>query len=193
METLKGWRQFCDLRRQGVTLCSEKTDTNLNRFSARFNAAKRFRSVVMDGYSERTTLGYSAGIRLLLCYTSAELLGQTISPRINDWQIHDPCLVPVLRVTCGNLHQDENVLTHKGLRTKLQQFVTGQDEDLRVVATALRVMIAHGHFTPHGTKAITKKGTEAINCLGDHLLGQAEQRFNDCLATQLEDREDSSK
>ena len=67
MTTLKGWREFCDLRRQGVTLCNNKTDTNLNRFHARSKAAKQFRTVVIDGYSDGTRRRYSAGQRGLSC------------------------------------------------------------------------------------------------------------------------------
>jgi hypothetical protein len=186
MATLKGWKHFCDLRRQGAELCDSKTGVNLNRFRARFKAAKRFRTVVMDGYSDNAMRGYSAGIRLLLCYTSAELLGETIGPGINQWTIHDPNITDALRAACRNLHEDQNAISSKLLRVKLSEFINAENDNLRIAATALRVMVAHGHFTPSGTKSMTKSNAEAIHCLGDHLLAQSEQRFTEWLREQTE-------
>jgi hypothetical protein len=185
MTTLKGWKEFCELRRSGQTLCDAQTLANLNRFRARFKAAKHFQTVVIDGYSDATTRGYSVGIRLLMCYTAAELLGETIGPKVNSWTILDTSLLAPLRNACGNVHENESVISNRGLQKKLKEFVDGRDDDLRVVATGLRVMVAHGHFTPSGTKAVTKKTADAIHGLGSHLLVESEKYFNDWLAKQI--------
>jgi hypothetical protein len=53
----------------------------------------------------------------------------------------------------------------------------GGDIDVRIPATALRVMVAHGSFTPTGTDSMTKAGAEALQRLSDVLLQECEQRF----------------
>jgi hypothetical protein len=42
--------------------------------------------------------------------------------------------------------------------------------DVRIPATALRVMAAHGSFTPTGTDSLTKAGAETLQRLSDVLL-----------------------
>lgn len=62
------------------------------------------------------------------------------------------------------------------------------DDDVRVAATALRVMVTHGSSTPTGTDALTKTGTEALQRLSDALLQQCEQRFASWLHGKLAKR-----
>ncbi len=49
--------------------------------------------------------------------------------------------------------------------------------DVRIPATALRVMVAHGSFTPTGTDSLTKAGADALQRLSDVLLKECERRF----------------
>lgn len=51
------------------------------------------------------------------------------------------------------------------------------DDDVRVPATTLRVIVTHGSFTPTGTDSPTRAGADALQRLSDVLLRQCEQRF----------------
>jgi len=53
----------------------------------------------------------------------------------------------------------------------------GGEGDVRIVATALRVMVAHGTFTPTGTDSLTNTGAEALQRLSDVLLRECERRL----------------
>jgi hypothetical protein len=66
------------------------------------------------------------------------------------------------------------------------------DDDVRVAATALRVMVAHGSFTPTGTDALTKTGADALQRLSDVLLQQCEQRFASWLHGKLAKRAETA-
>ncbi|MGI9150148.1 MAG: hypothetical protein ACR2IX_01365 [Limnohabitans sp.] len=175
---LAGWKLFCAKCREGEDgLCPAPTRRQLNRFYARYRLAAHFEAVHAHGYSEKALRGYTAGLRLLAAYSAAELLGEAIGSQITSWKIPDSALAAALRrVLLRPSADSEGIFSQKGLREKLQLFIDG-DIDVRIPATALRVMVAHGSFTPTGTDSLTKAGAEALQRLSDVLLQECEQRF----------------
>ncbi len=175
---LIGWKQFCaTCRADGGGFCSPETRATLNRFYARYRLALKFEAVHAHGYSERAMRGYTAGLRLLAAYSAAELLGEATDEKVVGWEIKDPKLAVALRKSLSHATGDANgVFSDARLKQRLDQFMAG-DDDVRVAATALRVMVAHGSFTPTGTDALTKTGADALQRLSDVLLQQCEQRF----------------
>ena len=75
--------------------------------------------------------------------------------------------------------------------TVRQLFMDG-DIDIRIPATALRVMVAHGSFTPTGTDSLTKAGAEALQRLSDVLLQECERRFGAWLHEMLAKRDEAA-
>lgn len=175
---LVGWKLFCANCREGEDgFCPAATRRQLNRFYARYRLAAHFEAVHAHGYSEKALRGYTAGLRLLAAYSAAELLGEAIADKITSWEIPDSALAAALRKALLRPFADANGLfAQEGLRKKLQLFMGG-DIDVRIPATALRVMVAHGSFTPTGTDSLTKAGAEALQRLSDVLLQECEQRF----------------
>lgn len=45
----------------------------------------------------------------------------------------------------------------------------GGESDIRIAATALRVMVAHGSFAPTGGDSLAKAGADALERLSDAL------------------------
>jgi hypothetical protein len=64
------------------------------------------------------------------------------------------------------------------LKENLNKFINGKTTNVRVAATVLRVMFAHGTFTPTGTDTVTKSGSEAIHVLSQCILQESNLRFN---------------
>ena len=184
---LAGWKLFCaTCREDGDRLCPAATRRQLNRFYARYRLAARFDAVHAHGYSEKSLRGYAAGLRLLAAYSAAELLGEAIAGKITSWEIPDPALAMALRrVLLRPATDSRGLFSQEGLRKKLQLFMEG-DSNVRIAATALRVMVAHGIFTPAGTDSLTKTGAEALQRLSDALLKECEQRFGAWLQERLE-------
>jgi hypothetical protein len=58
--------------------------------------------------------------------------------------------------------QGSGVFPDARLKQRLDQFMAG-DDDVLVTATALRVMVAHGSFTPTGTDVPTKAGGDTLH------------------------------
>lgn len=186
---LVGWKLFCAKCREGEDrFCPAATRRQLNRFCARYRLAAHFEAVHAYGYSEKALRGYTAGLRLLAAYSAAELLGEAIGSNVTSWKIPDSALAAALRKVLLRPSADSTGLfAQEGLRKKLQLFMDG-NIDIRIPATALRVMVAHGSFTPTGTDSLTKAGAEALQRLSDVLLQECEKRFSAWLHEMLAKR-----
>ena len=187
-----GWKQFCaTCRADGSSFCSPETRTIFNRFYARYRLAAHFEAVHAYGYSEKALRGYTAGLRLLAAYSAAELLGEAIGSNVTFWKIPAPALAAALRKVLLRPSADsKGLFAQEGLRKNLQLFMDG-DIDIRIPATALRVMVAHGSFTPTGTDSLTKAGAEALQRLSDVLLHECERRFGAWLHEMLAKRDEA--
>ncbi len=190
---LAGWKQFCtSCRADGENFCSPEIRATFNRFYARYRLALKFEAVHAHGYGEKALRGYAAGVRLLAAYSAAELLGQATDDKVINWKIKDPKLAVALRKSLSRATGNTNgVFSDVRLKQRLDQFMRG-DDDVRVAATALRVMVAHGSFTPTGTDALTKAGADALQRLSDVLLQQCEQRFASWLHGKLANRAEAA-
>ena len=65
----------------------------------------------------------------------------------------------------------------KTSRDRIDEFVRGEHDNVCVMATALRHLMAHGHFAPAGKLSMTAAVTKAVEKLGDDLLHVTEKRF----------------
>ena len=80
----------------------------------------------------------------------------------------------------------------RGFGSVFHQLFMDGDIDIRIPATALRVMVAHGSFTPTGTDSLTKAGAEALQRLSDVLLHECERRFGAWLHEMLAKRDEAA-
>lgn len=177
---LVGWKLFCANCREGEDgFCPAATRRQLNRFYARYRLTAHFEAVHAHGYSEKALRGYTAGLRLLAAYSAAELLGEAIGSNVTTWKIPDSALAAALRRLLRRPDTDPSSFFSKdGLRKQLRLFMKEESNDVRIAATALRVMVAHGSFTPTGTDSLTRAGAEALQRLSDLLLQECERRFS---------------
>lgn len=187
---LVGWKLFCANCREGEDgFCPAATRRQLNRFYARYRLAAHFEAVHAHGYSEKALRGYTAGLRLLAAYSAAELLGEAIGSNVTTWKIPDSALAAALRRLLRRPDTDPSSFFSKdGLRKQLRLFMKEESNDVRIAATALRVMVAHGSFTPTGTDSLTRAGAEALQRLSDLLLQECERRFSAWLHEMLAKR-----
>jgi len=155
---------------------SKDTVAKLFVSHARLKVAKRFDGVRMRRASQNLIRGYTAGMRLLLCYSAAESMGEAIGEKVTTWEITDePLLVPLRRLAAPL--PDRSDILHKHIREQVANFIFHKHDNIRVVATALRHLMAHGHFTPTGAGAMTNAGSDAIETLSKHLVAETERRF----------------
>lgn len=177
---LHSWRHFCSLcEEHGDELCETAVRRKLNRFSARYKLAERFESISAGGYSDGALRGYASGLKLFMAYNAAELLGEAIAESVNTWVIEDAELAKQLRQTLQKAQSEESgIFASRMLREKLAKFMDEKTNDVRIPATAIRVMFAHGSFTPTGVDALTKRGVIALQKLTEIIFLECNQRFS---------------
>lgn len=188
---LKNWKAYKDFYAS-----LEDTDSiaiknaNLNRFEARFNLASNFSGIDAKGITKATLRGYQAGFQLLLSYSAAELLCGVIGCKVTDWAIENKTLADKLRKTLKNFKNDEetedsvskeigHLLNSSELQKRFDAFLAGEHNDVRVVATAMRVTMAHGPFNPNAFDLKTEQDLKNIDELSGKLLMRCQKEFND--------------
>jgi len=154
----------------------EQTVSRLYRAHARLRVAKRYDGIRLKGLSTTLVAGYSAGVRLLLSYSAAESMGCAIGRHITTWTIHGPEIVVPLRRISKEL-KDWPVGLSNSVKAQLAEFVLERHDNIRVPATALRHLMAHGHFAPAGKISLGKTEIAAVETLCDDLVAETERRF----------------
>lgn len=95
---------------------------------------------------------------------------------MKQWSIADESILPPLRRMGSQLRNWDYVLD-KTTRERVDEFVQGNHDNVCVMATALRHLMAHGHFAPAGKLSLTKASTVAVETLCDDLMHATEKRF----------------
>jgi tartrate dehydratase beta subunit/fumarate hydratase class I family protein len=129
--------------------------------------------------SEKTGRGYSAAIKFLLSYSAFEcackassVASNTIELYLNkrdlNWVVSR--LIKVFAPTTLARENLVNSVTSPRLRKKVEEFLLGGHVNLQPICAALRNMIAHGHWTPNGTSALTAECIKIYDLLSYALL-----------------------
>ncbi len=171
------WKTFCELVKKGVTPGSP----GLSRFAARYRSAGNFQRAEFFGLSDELCAGYSAIIKLMLCYSAFEILCGAIGHDVSQQRIVDARCAKALRAVYGRVAADTfplaTALTSKKLLSRLDACLQGKSEDVLPLAIALRHLFAHGFWTPTGGEAVSRRATEALEALSLALLWKCDQVF----------------
>jgi hypothetical protein len=177
MPVLAHFREYCAWIKSDKPAGVPKTTRDLiNTAHARLRIAKRFRSLEIERVSETLSRGYSAGILVLLSYSAAETMGSAVGEEVKTWEITNAEIAPPLRRIAGRLIESPGGLK-PGVIAQLEHFADGRNHNVRIVATALRHQIAHGHFAPAGKLSLAISGSIAVEKLCAVLNDETERRF----------------
>jgi hypothetical protein len=152
------------------------TLNKLYRARARHKVARNFLGLRIHKGTAELVRGYSVGVRLFLSYSAAEAMGEAVGNHVTAWEVHDQSLNAPLRRIAKPLPERHDVLSKK-VRESVAAYVAHEHDNVRVVATALRHLVAHGEFTATGAGVMTKTGADAVKRLADLLLSESESRF----------------
>jgi hypothetical protein len=177
MTSLPRFREFMIwLNAESRPQITPATLKKLYRARARHKVATNFQGLRIYKGSTELVRGYSAGMRLFLSYSAAEAMGEAVEKHVAAWDIRDDLIASPLRRIAKPLPERHVVLSKK-VRQHVAAFVAHEHDNVRVVATALRHLVAHGEFTPTGASVMTKVGVAAVSRLSDHLLSESERQF----------------
>lgn len=177
---LKNLGKFCKTIRQKPKCFDYKTKLRLNIFHTRYRLARNFIKIEATGFTEKTLRGYSTSIKLIIAYSAAEILAKVTDKNgIKSWNIAGKSIEKEMRNILNKPHERMDVIFILGkFRNKLDTFIKGKSNNLMIAANAIRIMEAHGIFTPFGTNTITKKNIQALEKLSELILEKAEQKYN---------------
>ena len=143
------WKEFCALVKSG----SVEASPALSRFAARYRAAGNYQRAEFMGMSGDVCDGYSAVIKVMLCYSALEVLCGALGLTLADQVVvtspaggYAKCPAQ-LRAEYGGASSTEfplrAALTSRRLVNRLDAFIAGTSDDLLPVATALRHLFVH--------------------------------------------------
>ena len=128
----------------------------VNRFAARYRAARCFRDVTFEGLSSGTASGYSALCQLLLTFSAFEYFLKSIGITLPKSQqlLSDPERDRILKhVRTLNGHREvfAFVRTHvnQNHQAELGRFLRAQGCNPVYLASSIRHLFAHGLLTPN--------------------------------------------
>jgi len=103
-------------------------------------------------------------------------MGGAIGDSIKNWKIENDEIVTPLRRISAAL-KDWPIGLDKKIKSHLAEFVNEKNDNIRIPATAIRHLMAHGHFAPAGRIALTKSDVKVVETLSGNLINETERRF----------------
>ena len=172
-------------------------------FAARYRAASAYQSAMFMQLTDKLTAGYSAGMGLLLSYSAFEAACRASMRETHKVEIPSSkgfaveCRKELIK-WFGHFGEEDfplrGALASSQLRTGLDAFFAGENDNLLPIASAFRHLFAHGQWTPNGSDTLSKGACSAIEMLaqllrmkGDDLLSDALEKASQTLECQKND------
>jgi hypothetical protein len=152
----------------------------LNRFAARYRAAKLFVGIQYSpDATDEWQRGFSALLKVFLAYSAAESFRTAKEERgpitIN---LNDSLLAEVLRNN-ENLLELLRVETRPALSNMVKTFQNRESDDVGCIAAAVRHLVAHGTLTVGGANVGTLERSECILRLAEAVLLLSDREFSE--------------
>jgi hypothetical protein len=162
------------------------TTGNINRFCARYRAAKSLESMTLDGFSRDTNAGYLSLTKLFYAYSAFEYFLQAIGVkqkkakalltkyRVSDWiteiktrDVDDTFFIFVMGfVNASHKH-------HIG------EYIKGNDFNFTYLPSGVRHTFAHGILTPNAGKCPVNQTIEICEKLYEILFIIMDTEFSE--------------
>lgn len=152
----------------------------LNVFAARYALARGYSTSHFEGVSVATAASYSAALHVGLAYTALECLESAIGAGrnvrvINDQLAHALRAAPQARMMEALFVER---VTESSVRRHLRSFVSGDEDDLRIIAYAVRNLMFHGALTASALTLDASKSRRALlHTLANTVLNATDMRF----------------
>ena len=159
------WKAYCQWLRNGERSLPERvSQSELNRFSARYRLASTFEGIETGDYSDETKNAYGAVLKAFLAYSALEQLHKAVKPADNGQHLIErwgtmatepaselrECETILVFLENRILEEMENNNNRgRTLLGRLQDFRLGNSDNCLSVATALRNAVAHGFMSVH--------------------------------------------
>lgn len=180
------WKHYCSY----VPVCGASafgftgTTGDVNRFGARYRAAKSFRRIELEGYSAPTERGYSALCRVFFVWSALEsLLRITGQPQNLAGPLLEKHGAYDVRARLRALDSDDrvyNFIYERVNGTHQRELEAYRNDDLcnfAYLASAIRHMFAHGYLTPNVDSVDSEVCVQICDELSDFVLEGMNREF----------------
>jgi hypothetical protein len=171
------WKLYCDKLNNGLQI-KDSQRANLNRFKARYVLAKNFKNLEISNITQKTVNGYSSLFSVFLAYNAAEKLGSSISVSILNWELNEVVFSKNVRELLSSLNLEIDEFVHDKLKENFDEFMKGDNDNIRIPASVIRNAFAHGSLTPNILKATTRKRQQILDNISTKLLEKTDQVFS---------------
>lgn len=147
-------------------------------FQGRYKLARNFKCIVVEGYRERTLVSYNLGFQLFLTYTALERLSKIVRKHHHMVEINNPKVAQSLRsVYVTQQNAIRTVLAKTQFAQSFDDFMSGKTDNIRIMATALRMLVFAGHFSFSSTSTLMPLHIRALQDLNEAILKYCVQTF----------------
>ena len=155
MNYLQGWGTFCQWKRENpeIPLPETLNLSEINRFAARFRLAQSYEGINLKDYPESSIEAYGSLFGVFLAYSALEQLYKAVGKPNNviadEWAIKEPKIANKLRKSKRLLIFIHEKLDSRRLKDKIIKFQEKENDNILVIAQAMRHLVAHGIMTIH--------------------------------------------
>lgn len=195
---LSSWNIYCDLVKKGEQqwIGIKATSAQINRFAARYRAAKSYRRIELDQYSDKTTEGYSAFCRVVFVWSAFEqymkIMDKKQYRKLSRNKNGSPYEIDELLMNYGanELAQqintvDEHLGFYRFLKKhvdkphsrELDKFINNGETNVSYLASSVRHIFAHGILTPHADGGNPSNAVDICDILCSFLLRVMDEDF----------------
>jgi hypothetical protein len=188
----RGWSEFD--KRFDVAYFVFSKAAAVNRFYARYQVARAFRGIQLEGYTDTTEIGYAGLIKLFLHWSAFEQLKKAIRVQdtrelINLYNFeeeiselrkdphHDQFFIFVVK------HLDEKSDYSKN---KIKKHIENEDANILVLSQSIRHVFLHGHLTPNARGVSPNFVEKLCDTLSNCLVNVMDNEFEKKVAQLIE-------
>lgn len=158
---------------------------DVNRFAARYRAARCFRGIEIDGYSDGVRAGYAALCRVLFVYSALEAYLKIIGIEQQDLagQLQQCGAADVLRKLRAadpdrRFYQFIYDRVNKAHRKELDRYFNDDPCNVAYLASAIRHIFAHGWLTPSAGGGEATQAVQICDVLSEFILDFLDSSFS---------------
>jgi hypothetical protein len=184
----KGWKTFTQAIKAGMVPSDfgfKRDNGEIVRFASRYRVAKAFQGVQLEGYGQTTIDGYSALVKVFLCWSAFEQFlevlginqrnfGALLQPYAPDEAIQQIKTADRNRSFYDFLYSRVNK-THQ---TELRNYFRDDLKNVTYLASAIRHIFVHGLLTPHANQTRPAKVVKIGTVISEFLLRVMDEEFH---------------
>lgn len=152
------WNEYSGfIRTYGFDRFSFNAPTGeVNRFAARFRLATSFTGAELQGYTPETQHGYSALMKVFLCWSAIESFMKIMGvDREGLGRIANSYRTKEVAIEVAEIDSEKRFYgfirerANKSHKKQLARYLSGEPHDVLFLASSIRHIFAHGDLTPN--------------------------------------------